>query len=222
MTKPLIIFGTGSLAQLAHYYAVKEMGLSVLGFVVDRDRKNSDECCGLPVLIWETCVASYSPKSVSMYVAVGYRNMQQRQLLFNRAKAAGYTLQNIISFAAFVAKNSRMGENNFIMPGAVIEPNVCLGSNNTVWSNATICHDTFIGGHNFFASNATIGGEVRIGDRCFFGFSSTVLEQRGVGDDLLLAAHSLLLNDGESCGHYQGVPARRIKSFVSSIGISFR
>ena len=53
MNKPLLIFGTGALARLAHYYATHEMGLTVLGFVVDSDRKIVDEYCGLPVFTWE-------------------------------------------------------------------------------------------------------------------------------------------------------------------------
>lgn len=219
MTRSLLIFGTGSLARLAHYYATREMGLQVLGFVVDADRRDADECCALPVFSWEACMAQRVPAATSMYVAVGYREMRQRQILFDRAKAAGYVLQNIVSNSAFVAETAQMGENNFIMPGAVVEPEVRLGANNVVWSNATICHDTVIGHHNFFASNVTVGGEVTVGDRCFFGFASTVVHQCRIGDDVLLAAQSLLLNDGESLGCYQGVPAKRVESISDQTGV---
>ncbi|MDT4291150.1 acetyltransferase [Methylomonas sp. MO1] len=219
MTRPLVIFGAGSLARLAHYYATHEMGLRVLGFVVDADRKNIDTCCGLPVFSWEACPAQHPPASTSMYVAVGYREMRQRQRLFDRAKAAGYGLQNIVSTSGFLAATVQMGENNFIMPGAVVEPGVRLGNNNVVWSNTTLCHDTVVGHHNFFASNVTVGGEVTVGDRCFFGFTSTVVHQRRVGDDVLLAAQSLLLDDGEPLGWYQGVPAKRVESISEQTGV---
>lgn len=222
MPRSLVIFGTGSLARLAHYYATREMGLQVVGFAVDSERKNVDEFCGLPVFSWDACVAQYAPEMTSMYVAVGYREMCQRQILFERAKSDGYALQNIVSTSAFVAETVLMGENNFIMPGAVIEPEVRLGDNNTVWSNVTLCHDSFIGHHNFFASNVTIGGEVKVGDRCFFGFTSTVVHQRRVGHDVLLAAQSLLLNDAESFGRYQGVPAKRVESISDQTGVCVR
>ncbi|QIM48062.1 acetyltransferase [Pusillimonas sp. DMV24BSW_D] len=219
MTKPLLILGTGSLARLAHYYATQEIGLQVLGFVVDADRKNIDKYCGLPVFNWETCIVQHPPAVTSMYVAVGYREMRQRQHLFERAKVAGYTLQNIISTSAFVAAGVQIGDNNFIMPGVVVEPGVYLGSNNVIWSNTTLCHDTAIGNHNFFASNVTVGGEVTVGDRCFFGFTSTIVHQRRVGDNVLLAAQSLLLEDATTLGWYQGVPAKQVGNISDETGI---
>lgn len=222
MTRPLVIFGAGSLARLAHYYATREMGLRVLGFVVDADRKDFDSYCGLPVFSWKACLEQHPPASTSMYVAVGYREMRQRQRLFDRAKVAGYGLQNVVSTAAFVAATTPIGENNFIMPGVVVEPEVRLGDNNVVWSNTTLCHDTVVGHHNFFASNVTVGGEAVIGDRCFFGFTSTVVHQRRVGDDVLLAAQSLLLNDADALGWYQGAPAKRVESISEQVGVSVR
>jgi sugar O-acyltransferase (sialic acid O-acetyltransferase NeuD family) len=222
MSKHLLIFGTGSLARLAHYYATHEMGLTVLGFVVDADRQNLEEYCGLPVFTWETCVAQYSPTTTSLYVAVGYREMRQREYIFDRVKDAKYAFQNIISTFAFVAENTKIGENNFIMPGSVVEPGVHLGDNNVVWSNTTLCHDCVIGHHNFFASNVTIGGEVTVGDRCFFGFSSTVLQQRHVEDDVLLAAQSLLFDHADSLSCYMGVPAKRISDISPTLGVSVK
>lgn len=219
MAKPLVIFGAGSLARLAHYYATREMVLQVPCFVVDASRKEVDAFCGLPVMTWEQCIESHPPGMVALYVAVGYREMRQRQVIFERAQKAGYALLNIVSTSAFVAETAVIGVNNFIMPGTVVEPGTCLGNNNVVWSNTTICHDTVIGDHNFFAGNVTIGGEVTIGHRCFFGFTSTVVQQRHVGDDVLLATQSLLLEDVESHGRYQGVPARRVAEIPSSTGV---
>lgn len=219
MKRYLIIFGTGSLARLAHHYATYEMGLQVLGFVVDPGRRDTDNYCGLPVFDWEACTEQHPPSVAGMYVAVGYREMRQRQILFDRAKSAGYTLQSIVSTSSYVAKTVQMGENCFIMPGTVIEPGVFLGVNNVVWSNTTICHDTMIGSHNFFASNVTVGGEVSVGDRCFFGFTSTVVHQCCVGDDVLLAAQSLLLGDGEASGCYLGVPAKRVGNIADQAGV---
>jgi sugar O-acyltransferase (sialic acid O-acetyltransferase NeuD family) len=219
MAKPLIIFGIGSVAQMAHYYATREMGLSVLGFVVDESRKTTNEFCGLPVSAWEECIKLYPPDTVAMYVAVGYREMPLRQAVFERVQSLGYTLQTIVSKSAFVAETIYGGINNFIMPGAVIEPGVHMGSNNLIWSNVTICHDSKIGNHNFFASNSTIGGEVTIGDRCFFGFSSTVAHQRHVGNDVLLAAQSLLLTNGDSLSRYHGIPATKAFDLNDQVGV---
>ncbi|WP_346308592.1 acetyltransferase [Limnohabitans sp.] len=222
MSQPLIIFGTGTLARLAHYYAVREMGLEVKAFAVDATRLNTDTCCDSPVVSWDQCLDIYPPRDVSMYVAVGYREMRQREALFDRVQSAGYSLKNIISKSAFVAETVWMGQNNFIMPGVVIDPGVSMGANNVIWSNATICHDTIIGKHNFVASNVTIGGEVTVGDRCFLGFSSTVVQQCCLGDDVLLAAQSLLLEDADSLSRHQGVPAVKVGVISQSAGVCIK
>jgi sugar O-acyltransferase (sialic acid O-acetyltransferase NeuD family) len=219
MSQPLVIFGTGSLARLAHYYAVREMGFEVKAFAVDATRQNTDTCCDSLVVSWDECLDKYPPGAVSIYVAVGYSEMRQREAVFDRVQSAGYFLKNIISKSSFVAETVRMGQNNFIMPGAIIEPGVSMGSNTVIWSNATVCHDTVIGDHNFFASSVTIGGEVRIGDRCFFGFNSTVLQQCRVEDDVLLAAQSLLHEDAYSLSRYQGIPAKKVMNISQSAGV---
>lgn len=220
MSQPLIIFGTGTLARLAHYYAVREMGLEVKAFAVDATMLNIDTCCDSRVVSWDQCLDQYPPGTVSMYVAVGYREMRQREEVFDRVQSAGYFFKNIISKSAFVAETVRMGHNNFIMPGVVIEPEVSMGANNVIWSNATICHDTIIGKHNFVASNVTIGGEVTVGDRCFLGFSSTVVQQCRLGDDVLLAAQSLLLEDADSQSRHQGIPAKKVIDICQSVRVS--
>lgn len=219
MDRPLLVFGTGSLAMMAHYFATEELKLNILGFIVDDQRNNRKEFCKLPVFNWSECPTLFPANKVYMFVALGYREMLQRQLLFQRITAAGYKFQNIISKNAFVAKSAKMGSNNIVMSGAVIEPGVSIGDNNVMWSNVTICHDSSIGCHNFFASNVTIGGEVTIGSRCFFGFTSTVAHQKSIGNDVMLAAQSLLLRDGLSLGLYRGIPAKRAKEISPTLGV---
>ena len=219
MSQPIIIFGTGSLARLSFYYASQDMGLKVLGFVVDKNRRTMDNFCNLPVISWEECLYKYQPNEIYFYIALGYKVMRQRQHLYERIKSAGYKFQSIISKSSYIAETAIIGENNFIMPGAIIEPEVYLGVNNIIWSNTTICHDSKIGNHNFFAANSTIGGEVSIGDCCFFGFTSTVIQQLTINDDVLLAAQSIMLRNGERFGCYQGVPATLVKKFSPSIGV---
>ena len=54
--KRVLIFGATSLARLAHHYAINDLQLNVLGFVVDDDFKAADSLLSLPVLTWtEAC-----------------------------------------------------------------------------------------------------------------------------------------------------------------------
>lgn len=217
--KDLLIFGASSLARLAHYYATRDMGLNVLGFVVDEQYKVTDTFLSLPVFTWCELDKKFNNDEIVMYVAVGYRSMRLRSSAYENAKSKGLDLVNIVARSSFVADDAMMGDNNFVMPGAVVEPGVKIGSNNVVWSNTTICHDTTMGSHNFFASNVTVGGEVDIGNSNFLGFSSVIVQQRVIANEVLIGAQSLLLNDAESLSHYQGSPAKRIRGVDPAMGI---
>lgn len=219
MSKPLLIFGCGSLAKLAYYFATREMNVRVLGFVVDEQLREVNTFCGMNVISWRKFLETYRPCDVDTHLSLGYRSMRNRQELYERLTREGYMLRNIVSKSVFLAETYLPDSNNFFMPGVVIEPGVSIGVNNVFWSNTTICHDTKISNHNFFASNVTIGGESAIGSRCFFGFSSTLVQQLNVGDDVLIAAQSLLLQNAASLTRYQGQPAKVAGKIDPMVGV---
>lgn len=216
---PLLIFGTGSLARLAHHYAVHELGRQVAAFAVDACYLEQSRGLGMHVVDAQSLASAYPPGEFELFAAVGYRSMVERANIWRRFREAGYRMPTLVSRHAYVAPDATLGPNTIVMPGAVIEPGVVMGENNVVWSNATVCHDTVVGNHNFIASNATLGGEVRVGSRCFIGFSAVVLQHRVVGDDVLLAAQSLLLTDAADLTHYQGSPARAVKAIAAADGV---
>jgi sugar O-acyltransferase (sialic acid O-acetyltransferase NeuD family) len=213
----IVIYGAGDLAKLAYFYAKQELGINVLGFVVDDGYLIEKQFLDLPVFTWSQCPTHHEAK---MFVAFGYKSMRARMYAYTKAKSAGYQLVNLISKQSHLASNVRIGDNNIIMAGVIVEPFSELGSNNVVWSNATICHDSKIGNHNFFAANATIGGKVNVGNQCFFGFSSTVIQNLTVEDEVLLAAGSLAITRLCSLSLYVGLPAVLKNSLNTAIGVS--
>jgi len=208
----LLIFGSGSLARLAYYYARYEMQRKVLAFIVDESYKSINEWDGIPVISWESGLRKYGTDYAEIFVAVGYKSLAAKQTLFERAKDAGFSFASIIANSAYVAKTSVVGENNFLMPTTVVEPGVRLGHNNVLWSGSIVCHDTKINNHNFIAANVTLGGEVRVDCRCFFGFGATVTERLNIASDVVVGANSLMMDDGESYKRYYGAPAKAVRS----------
>jgi sugar O-acyltransferase (sialic acid O-acetyltransferase NeuD family) len=217
--RKIAIFGSTTLANLAHYYLCRNIAMKVDCFVVDAAFKMDDNFQSLPLLAWPEFIETNKVQALDMFVAVGYRSVQQRAAIYDRIKTQGFNLINIISPDCFIADNAVLGDNNFFMPGVVIEPGAKIGSNNVFWSNTTICHDAVIGNHNFFAANTTIGGEVTVGSRCFFGFSSVVLQQKIIGDDVLIGAQTLMLTNGESLAQFLGSPAIKIRSIDPDVGV---
>jgi sugar O-acyltransferase (sialic acid O-acetyltransferase NeuD family) len=204
---------------MAHYYAVNDLDMNVLGFVVDDVYKIEEEFLGLPIYTWSAVLNRFSPQEVNLFVAIGYKSMRMRAALHKRVKEKGYSLVNIVSSSAIIEKNVVMEDNNIVLPGVVIEPGVKIGANNIIWSNATICHDSSIASHNFIAANSTIGGAVSVGDQNFLGFSSVVLQYRRVGSETLIGAQTLVNRDTEDLSVYWGVPARRTSSIDPDVGL---
>ena len=220
--KGLVIFGASTLAKLAHYYATRDLGLDVQGFVVDEQYQTEDKFLSLPVFNWSEFSMKHSPENVFIYVAIGYRIMRARAAAYAMVKDAGYEMINIVSRSSYVADDVTLGENNFIMPGAVLETGVSLASNNVVWSNTTICHDSVIGDHNFLAANTTVGGGVSIGNGNFLGFSSVIMQGQKIGNETLIGAQSLVRCDTENLNQYHGSPAIFVGPINHDLGIRIK
>jgi FlaA1/EpsC-like NDP-sugar epimerase len=75
MKKPLVIFGTGDIAQLAHYYFSHDSDYEVVAFTVDAAYVTEDTFCGLPVLAFDRIAEVYPPSSHECFVAISYARL---------------------------------------------------------------------------------------------------------------------------------------------------
>jgi sugar O-acyltransferase (sialic acid O-acetyltransferase NeuD family) len=175
MSKPVILFGTGKIAEVVSYYAVEECGIDVAAYTVDEKHKQGDTFMGKPVVVFEQLVSLYPPNQYDLFVAVGYHDLNEiRAQKCASAKALGYKLVSIISPQTNLAKNVVYGENCFIMSPCIVHPNVTLGHDVFVWSGALLGHHSVIGDHCWFTSNCNIGGNVTMGQHCFVALNATV------------------------------------------------
>lgn len=196
MSKPLIIFGTGKIAEVVSYYAMQECGLTVVGFTVDSNYKQSDTFLGKPVIAFEQLAAFYPVDQYNMFVAVGYQHLNRlRAEKYAAVKALGYQLTSIISPNASLARNIEYGENCFIMPPCIVHPCVQLGNNVFVWSGAMIGHHSVIADHCWFTSNCNIGGNVIMGQNCFVALNATIGHSVHIGSQCFLGANTLVTKD---------------------------
>lgn len=219
MTKPLIIFGAGDIAQLAHFYFSRDSDYSVAGFTVDAAFLQAKELCGLPVVPFEEVAARYSCDTYEMFIALSYTKLNEiRKDKYLAARSMGYRLASYVSSSATVLNDSAIGDNCFILEDNTIQPFVTIGNNVTLWSGNHIGHHSRIGSHSFIASHVVISGGVEIGESCFIGVNTTLRDHIKVGDRCVLGAGTLLLSDAEPEGVYAGraterskVPSSRIK-----------
>ncbi len=219
MKPKLVIFGTGDISQLAHFYFSEDSNYEVVAFAVDAAYFKAPVFCGLPVVTFEDVANVYPPDAHDFFVALSYSKLNAlRKEKYLAAKAMGYKLASFISSQATMLSRLAVGENCFIFEDNTIQPFVAIGNNVTLWSGNHVGHHSVIKDHCFISSHVVISGGVEIGEQCFIGVNSTLRDHIKIGDRCVIGAGSLLLADAEAEGVYVGcatersrVPSSRLK-----------
>ena len=208
--KSLIIFGTGDIAQLAHYYFTHDTDYEVVAFTVDAEYKQTKEFCGLPVVPFEDVLRQFPPRKHELFVALSYTNLNQvRKEKYLSAKSMGYHIARYISSRATVLNDFRFGENCFILEDNTIQPFVTIGNNVTLWSGNHIGHHSTIHDHCFLASHIVVSGGVDIGEECFIGVNATLRDHIRIGKKCVIGAGTLILANADPEDVYIGEATSR-------------
>lgn len=212
MSKGLIIYGVSSYSKLVKYFYEEFTNRKVAAFTVDKEYFDANIFLNLPVIDFESALLKYPPDKYDMFIAIGYKVMRSRKMLFNKVKSCGYDLVNIISPAAVISKDVIMGENNIIFPNVTIEPYVNIGNNNVVWSDTLISHDVQIGNHNYISAKCLIAGNAIINDLCFVGNASVLIDGIELKNETQIIVGSVIFRNTEEYGQYMGNPAKLINT----------
>ncbi len=217
----IIIYGNSDFAELMHYYFTVYSKYEVVAFCVDKEYINSKTFLNKPLIAFEDIKELYDIDNYQFFVAVGYKNMRARKLLYEKVKAKGYKFVSFISPKANVDESNIIGDNNAILHNAVLEPFAKVGNNNIINTNSIICHHAEIFNDCFIAANSLIGGFTKVKNNCFIGFSSTILQKLVIEDETLIAAGTLMPNDSKKYTMYAGIPAK-VKSTHQDNGIQLK
>ncbi len=208
--KKLVIFGSGDIAQLAHFYFTTDSSYRVVAFTVDAAYLDEALFCDLPVVPFEELAVHYPPGDHELFVALSYSKINAlRKEKFLAAKALGYQLASYVSSRATMLNQGQIGENCFIFEDNTIQPYVTIGNNVTLWSGNHIGHHSTIMDHCFIASHVVISGGVEIGEQCFIGVNATLRDHIKIGERCVIGAGTLLLADAEAEGVYIGKATER-------------
>jgi sugar O-acyltransferase (sialic acid O-acetyltransferase NeuD family) len=209
VTKPLVIFGAGDIAQLAHFY-FSRADRPVAAFTVDAAYLKEATFCGRPVVPFEELQAAHPPAEFDLFVALSYTKLNAvRKEKYLAARGMGYQLASYVSDKATVLNEGRIGDNCFILEDNTIQPFVTIGNNVTLWSGNHIGHHSTIHDHCFLASHVVVSGGVEIGEQSFLGVNVTLRDHVRIGPRCVLGAGVLLLQDAEADGVYIGAGTER-------------
>jgi sugar O-acyltransferase (sialic acid O-acetyltransferase NeuD family) len=202
MTK-LVIFGAAYIARLAHYYFTRDTGYEVAAFTVDRQYRQMDTFCDLPLVDFETVSQLYAPKTHKMFIAVSYTKMNKvRAEKYYQAKSLGYELVSYVSSRCSFLTDHPVGDNCFILEDNTIQPFVKIGNNVTLWSGNHIGHESIIEDHCFIASHIVISGHVHIHPYCFIGVNATLRNSITIAPGTLIGAGAIIMGDTIEKGVY--------------------
>ena len=193
MSDKILIFGTGSFAQVVKFLLEHDSPHQVVGFTVNEDHITEKELMGLPILPFENLIVSHPPRDFKMFVAVGYKNVNHvRAKICAEAKRAGYELITYISSKCSYWGES-IGDNCFIFEDNTIQPFVKIGSDVIMWSGNHIGHHSSIGDHCFISSHVVISGHVTVGPFCFIGVNATTRDSISIGESNVIGAGALIM-----------------------------
>ena len=199
----VVIFGTGSLAVLAHTYLTADSDFRPIAFAVDAEYLDRNERLGLPVVAAERLLETYPPDRASMLVAVGYRRVNRGRIeVYQRCKDMGYRCITYVNSSVFRWPNVDIGDNTFIFEAVVLQPFVKIGSNCVLWSGCQILHESVIEDHCFVGSQAVIGGNVTVGAASFIGLNATIRDHLRIAPSSVIGAGALIKKHTTEGGVY--------------------
>jgi sugar O-acyltransferase (sialic acid O-acetyltransferase NeuD family) len=208
MPRPLLVFGSAEIAQLAKFYFEHDGDYRVAAFTVDDEFVEGDKFLDLPLVPFSEATKRFPPAEYEMHVALSYKKLNRlRQEKYEQAKAAGYRLASYVCSKSVTWPDLSIGDNCFILENQTIQPGVRIGNNVVIWSGNHLGHGSTIGDHTYIASHVVISGHCTIGQRCFLGVNATLRDFLKVGSDCFIGMDASVSKDMEDGAVAFGTPA---------------
>ncbi|MFA5974934.1 MAG: acetyltransferase [Elusimicrobiota bacterium] len=206
--KKIVIFGTGDVAELAHFYMTHDSERRIAAFCADGDQIQSKAFCGLPVVPFENVQKEFPADRFDLFIALSYNKLNEtRARKYTEAKAKGYTLASYVSTRSVTWPDLTIGDNCFIMENQTIQPFVKIGNNVTLWSGNHVGHGAVIDDHVFVTSHVVISGHVKVGAFSFLGVNCTLKDGITLAPKTVVGAGATVLSNTQENGVYTGPKA---------------
>lgn len=203
------MIGAGQTGRLLAEIVTRIEGLECVGFL-DRDPSvHGKTYFGVKVLGGEDLLETFIGKVEGALPVVGDQTIRLR--MFQRCRALGFKLPNIIDPSVRACSDVKWGEGVFVSLGTNILTNVEIGDYAFIGTGVNILHDTTIGPNCVIGGGTTIGATVSVGKNVSFGVGVQVASGRKrIGDNVKVGAGSVILADVPDNAFVLGNPARAI------------
>ncbi len=207
MSKPLVIFGAGSMARVLLSFL--EHG-SVAAFVVD-DEFQSGALRGLPVVRLSDAPNFLAPDRYDFLMAIGYAGMNEgRRARFELMRDRGYGATSYVHDSVIEHDGAHVCSWAVIYDGVALHADAKVDLNAFISSNVSIGHDCQIGHSAWLNSGVSLGGGVKVGDGCVLGMNAVVAEGVTLGARTFVGANTLVTRDTMCDSVVVSEPGRRV------------
>jgi sugar O-acyltransferase (sialic acid O-acetyltransferase NeuD family) len=191
--KKLFIYGTGTIAEIAHFYFCTDSDYEIEAFLNENvSGSHGNTFLGKKVLSLSELDNSYEKEEIHVFVAVGYKSTNTiREQRFNELKSNGYKFASYVSSNATVLTD-KIGINNFILENNVLQPFTEIGDNVYMWSGNHLGHHSIIEDNVFISSHVVISGKCVIKRNSFLGVNSCLHDGITIGEKSLIGAGSIV------------------------------
>jgi carbonic anhydrase/acetyltransferase-like protein (isoleucine patch superfamily) len=190
--RPLIIFGTGSMARVMYSFIRKERAVRVFA-APPAASKAVRSVCDIIVRPWADV---HLQDTHDVIFAVGYHEMNK---LRRDAFVDALKTWNVIGFIhrpSFVMhRHVNIDSTAVIYDNVAIHTGTFVRENAFISSNVSIGHDCDVGAHAWVNSGVTLAGGVKIGERCVFGIGACVAQGVTLGEGTFVGANTLVTQD---------------------------
>lgn len=211
MKKPVIIFGSGTLAMHA-LDIFKSHDIVVYGFLDDEEKKHGEIIDDISIL-GSTDDHGYLKlidKKAEAFVA--FEELEDRERIIEMLKEDRKTMpMNAIHSSAWISDSASIGYGNFIAAGVVVQAFSKIEQHVQIFANSSIGAKTKISDFVQIGQNVSIGDEVEIGEGVYIGANATIISGVKIEKNAKIGPGSVVIHQVEKGARLFGNPAQNWK-----------
>ena len=171
----LAIYGGGGHAKSLIELIQAEGKYHVAGILDDHLTPGS-KMFGMPVLGGGEALLRLKMQGIGMVINAvgGIGDIVPRLRIYEKIKAAGLTIPNLVHPRAYVEKSARLVGGEQIFFNAYVGSDVLVGFGCIVNTGAILSHDCILGEYVNISPGAILAGAVQVGERCLVGMGVTI------------------------------------------------
>ncbi len=214
--KKIAVYGVGGfgreIAWLVESCSSRDETYEIVCFIDDTQKLHGQTVNDIPVIGLEKAQETFPQCSV----VGGVGDPRLRQLLMERAFAAGFKPETIIHPRVEKSKWIEIGDGTVICAGNILTTNITLGKQVQINVDCTIGHDVTMLDYTTLAPGVHVSGCVHFGQRVYVGTGATIINGTQkqpivIGDDAVIGAGACVIKSILPGLTVVGIPAKPLQ-----------